>query len=250
MGEFAGKVAIVTGAGSGIGRATALRLAAGGARVACLDVNEPGNNETVDMIKAEGGEAIARVTNVADELSVKSAIEATVEAFGGIQILANVAGIGFFRHTHECALEDWNRVLAVNLTGVFLMTRDAMPYLLEHGGSVVNVASIAGVKGHPYAAAYCASKGGVVQLTRGLAIEYAKRNVRVNCICPSGVNTNIIASFVLPDDADEVLFSRILAPNEGFSEPDEVASMIAYLCSDAAVNITGASMIIDGGVSA
>lgn len=250
MADFTGRVAVVTGAGSGIGRATALRLAADGARVACLDVVADANDETAEMVAKEGGEAIARHTDVTDEVSVRDAIAATVEAFGGIQILANVAGIGRFCHTTEMPLSDWNRIVAVNLTGVFLTSREALPHLLEGGGAIVNVASISGVKGHAYAAAYCASKGGVIALTRALAIEYAKRKVRVNAICPSGVLTPIIDSFTYPEGADEAAFARILAPNEGFCQPEEIAAAIAYLASDDAINITGTTLNIDGGVAA
>ncbi len=250
MADFTGRVAVVTGAGSGIGRATALRLAADGAKVVCLDVVEEGNDETAEMVAKEGGDAIALPGDVTSETMMRDAMAATVERFGGIDILANVAGIGRFSHTTEMPLSEWNRILAVNLTGVFLASREALPHLLKEGGAIVNVASISGVKGHAYAAAYCASKGGVIALTRALAIEYAKRKVRVNAICPSGVLTPIIASFAYPDGADDATFSRILAPNEGFCQPEEIAAAIAYLASDDAINITGTTLNIDGGVAA
>lgn len=250
MGGFAGKVAFVTGAGSGIGRATALLLGRGEARVAVADIDAAAAEATAAAVRTEGGDALAVHVDVTDEISVKSGIAAAVEAYGGLQVLANVAGTGCFRHTTEASLDDWNRILAVNLTGVFLVCREALPVLLDRGGAIVNVASIAGVKAHPYAAAYCASKGGVVALSRSLAIEYARRGVRVNAVCPSGVFTPLLEHFTAPDDADPVLFARILPPTDQMSQPEEVAAAIAFLASDAAVNITGTELLVDGGVSA
>ena len=249
MGAFDGKSVIVTGAGSGIGRATAVRMAAAGARVACLDVNAQGIEETVATIRSEGGEALASTTDVTDEASVGAAVAATVKAYGGVNVLANVAGVGSFRHTTEETLDHWSMVLGVNLTGPFLMSREALPHLLAEGGAIVNVASSAGLRGAPYAAAYCASKGGVVSLTRALAIEYSKRNVRVNAICPGGVLTPLIGSFVLPEDGDKVLLNRLVAPNEAFAQPEDIAAAIAFLSSDEATHITGAILSVDDGLT-
>ena len=250
MGGFDGKAAIVTGAGSGIGRATALRGGAQGARVACLDVNGPGIETTVAEITAAGGEAFAQVADVTDEAAVQSAVDATVKSYGTVDILANVAGIGGFRHTTEETLDHWSRVVAVNLTGTFLTARAALPHLLVRGGVIVNVASSAGLKGAPYAAAYSASKGGVVSLTRSLAIEYSKRSVRVNAICPGGVATPLIESFMPPEDGDDVLMNRLVAPNFAFVEPSDIAAAIAFLASDEATHVTGAILSVDNGLVA
>lgn len=245
MGAFDGKTAIVTGAGSGIGRATALRFGTQGARVACLDVNGPGIEETVAEVGAAGGEAFAHVTDVTDETAVQSAVDATVKSYGTVDVLANVAGIGRFVHTTDETFDNWSKIVAVNLTGPFLMARASLPHLLVQGGSIVNVASSAGIKGAPYAAAYCASKGGVVSLTRSLAVEYAKSNVRVNAICPGGVNTPLIAHFMPPEDGDDVLMNRLVAPNNAFVEPSDIAAAIAFLASHEATHITGAVLSID-----
>lgn len=249
MGAFDGKSVIVTGAGSGIGRATAVRMAAAGARVACLDVSTQGVEETVATIRSDGGEALASTTDVTDEASVRAAVAATVDAYGGLQVLANVAGVGSFSHTTEETLGHWSMVVGVNLTGPFLMCREALPHLLAEGGAIVNVASSAGLRGAPYAAAYCASKGGVVSLTRALALEYSKRNVRVNAICPGGVLTPLIGSFVLPEDGDKVLLNRLVAPNQAFAKPEDIAAAIAFLACDEATHITGAILSVDDGLT-
>jgi len=224
-------------------------MAAAGARVACLDVNTAGIEETVATICSGGGEALGSTTDVTDEASVRAAVAATVDAYGGLQVLANVAGVGSFSHTTEETFGHWSTVVGVNLTGPFLMSREALPHLLAKGGAIVNVASSAGLRGAPYAAAYCASKGGVVSLTRALALEYSKRNVRVNAICPGGVLTPLIGSFVLPEDGDKVLLNRLVAPNEAFAKPEDIAAAIAFLASDEATHITGAILSVDDGLT-
>ncbi len=250
MGAFDAKTVIVTGAGSGIGSATAVRFAAGGARVVCLDVNAQGVDETVATIRADGGEATGLTTDVTDEGSVRAAVNETVDLYGGVQVLANVAGVGGFRHTTAETLDHWSRVVAVNMTGPFLMSREVLPHLLAAGGAIVNVASSAGIKGAPYAAAYCASKGGVVALTRALAIEYTKRGVRVNAICPGAVMTPLISAFMPPEDGDDALIGRLVAPNEAFAAPEDIAAAITFLASDDAAHITGAILSVDDGLTA
>ena len=251
-GRYKGQVAIVTGAGSGIGRATARRLAAEGAAVACLDLAEEAvasvaseiNSETVDG----GGRAIPIQCDVTDETGVANAVAQAADELGTVTNLCNIAGIGGFAHTPEQSLSGWDKIIAVNLTGTFLMCRAVLPGMLEHGGSIVNTVSTAGLIGQPYSAAYCASKGGVKMLTKALAVEYMARGVRVNGVAPGGVDTPIIHNFGPPPDADFKLIERLMTPI-GFAYPHEIAGAFAYLGSHEAAYVTGAILSIDGAIT-
>jgi len=248
--RFDGKTAIVTGAGSGIGRATAIRLAAEGASVACLDVVPDNVRETVEALATLGGKAEAYRCDVTDEAAVNSTVAEVASVLGRPEVLCNVAGIGTFAHTADLPLATWDRILAVNLTGTFLVTKAALPHMLESGsGSVVNVASTAGLIGSAYSAAYCASKGGVVMFTKALAVEYAGRGVRVNAVAPGGVDTPLIASFSLPEGGDPKHIHRITS-RMGFCTPDQVAAAIAFLASEDSAYTTGALLAVDGGITA
>lgn len=243
-------MAIVTGAGSGMGKATSALLAAEGAHVACIDLVAASAETTAAEIVAAGGAAAGYQCDVADAASVSTAVAASVAQLGRPDVLVNCAGIGRFANSHEMPPEDWARIIGVNLTGTFHMCQAALRHMLEAGGgSIVNLASSAGLMGQPYSAAYCASKGGVIQLTRALADEYVGRNVRVNAIAPGGIATPMQTSFYqLPDGADGRRLAKLRTPL-GMGEPAEVAKLIAFIASADGRYMTGAIIPIDGGIT-
>ena len=247
--RFTGKVALVTGAGSGLGRATAEIIAAEGGAVAACDLALDAAESVAAGIRGRGGNARAFAVDVADPTSVRAATDAAVAALGRPSILVNCAGIGRFANSHEMPFEDWSKIIAVNLTGTFLMSQAALPHLIDGGGNIVNIASNAGLMGQAYSAAYCASKGGVVNLTRALAEEYIDFGVRVNCVAPGGIATPLQKAFYeLPAGAKAEKLSKVRSPF-GNSTPEEIAALVAFIASDQGRYMTGSIVSIDGGLT-
>jgi len=255
MDRFSDRVAIVTGAASGIGRATAIRLAAEGAKVLACDITAEALDEAVieaHKTAADGAEVVAQIVDISDEAQTSAAIEAAISRWGRIDALANIAGMLKTVRTHECDLATWNRILEVNLTGTFLMTRAALPHLINSKGAIVNAASTSSFFGHPWMAAYASSKGAIAAFTYTLAVEYSQDGVRVNAVAPGSVSTGITDNVQFPGDLDKAesrLVRRIMSPT-GFGDPADVASVVAMLASDDGRHITGEIIRIDGGTHA
>ena len=188
--------------------------------------------------------------DVTDPDSVAATVSEVMRRHGRLDVLANVAGIGLARRIGDLTLDEWRRVLDVNLTGTFLLSQAALPALIEARGTIVNMASMAGLRATPYNAAYCASKGGVIMLTKSMALEFAGDGVRVNAVCPASVDTPFLRGFRLPEGADMALLSRAASPMGRLIDPAEVAAAVAYLASDEAATVSGTTLVIDGAATA
>lgn len=245
MNRFDQKVALITGAASGIGRATAQRLASEGAAVYCVDVQEAALQETAHLVREAGGTAEIHCCDVTDEVQVAQCIQGCIDRFDKLDHVSNMAGILRFDHCHELTLADFERVLKVNVSGVFLVCREAIPHLLKTGGNIVNAASTAALAALPWGTAYSASKGAVLAMTRSTAMEYIKRGVRANCVCPGGIESPM-TNVSFPDGADLSLIQHHSSP-VGMKGPEVVAGVIAMLASDDGVHITGEYVRMDGG---
>ncbi|WP_020104438.1 MULTISPECIES: SDR family oxidoreductase [Mycobacteriaceae] len=246
MSSLSGKVALITGASAGLGAATVKVFAERGASVFGI-ARDAERMATVfaDAYGDEPGGAFAAV-DISTADACRQAVEDCIAKFGRLDVLVNVAGFHVMRHTLSVTDDDWDRDLAVNLNGPFYLTRAALPQLLENGGNIVNVSSIAGVEGEIYSAGYCAAKHGLIGLTRALAVEYTKEKLRVNAVCPGGMLTAQVTEFAAPENADWDLIMRIAAPR-GFMEPRDVANVIAFLASDDAAAIHGSVYRVDNG---
>lgn len=249
MGRLDGKVAIITGGGSGIGRATAVVFAKEGARVVVADWIAEGGKETVSMIKEAGGEAIFIKTDVSKAEDIKNMIKTSVNTYGELNILMNIAGIvGEEVSTIDCTEEVFNKIIAVNLNGVWLGMKYAIPEMLKTGGgSIVNTASIAALEAYKGIPAYAASKGGVISMSRVAAIEFAAKNIRVNCIAPGHVATPLFLGCWSPDQLKHL---EDIAPQGRLGKPEEIAQVALFLASDESSHITGQTVVADGGITA
>lgn len=248
-GNYIGKVAFVTGAASGIGRATALAFAREGASVVVADVSEQGNQETARTIEELGGRAFAVKCDVTRTEDVKAALDKTVEAFGRLDFAFNNAGIApcFAAPTAEYEEEEWNRIIDINLRSVFLCMKHEIPLLLKQGrGAIVNTSSGAGIVGIKGSPAYTAAKHGVIGLTKAAALDYAAQNIRVNAVCPGYIDTPMIGRSIGATDEGR---AKVVAqePVGRMGTPEEIAAAVIWLCSDAAAFVVGHALVIDGG---
>jgi NAD(P)-dependent dehydrogenase (short-subunit alcohol dehydrogenase family) len=252
------KAALITGAASGIGRATALLFGQEGAKVMCADVNGEGAERIARQIADTGGEAASVQVDVAREAEVQRMVRDTVERWGRIDILYNNAGIGTGGPVTQVSEEEWDRLIDINLKGVFLGCKHAIPEMLKTGGgAIVNTASDAGLRGSAWLSTYCASKGGVVLLTKSLAVEWAQQGIRVNCVCPGVIRTPILDPFIKQAQeafgtTPDATWERLAAvhPIGRVGEPEEVARAVLFLASDEASFITGVALPVDGGLEA
>jgi NAD(P)-dependent dehydrogenase (short-subunit alcohol dehydrogenase family) len=254
MKRVEGKVAIVTGASLGLGRASALLLAREGARVAVTDVKEEEGRAVVEEIEAEGGEALFLSHDVADEDAWKRTIAATIKRFGGVNVLVNNAGVGVPGTVEETTLEQWRWLMSINLDGVFLGAKHAIAAMKRKGGSIINLSSIEGLIGDPNLAAYNASKGGVRIFTKSAALYCAKAGyrIRVNSIHPGYIWTPMVQNYIEAQDDPNAMKAAIasLHPVGHIGEPDDIAYGVLYLASDESKFVTGAELVIDGGYTA
>jgi NAD(P)-dependent dehydrogenase (short-subunit alcohol dehydrogenase family) len=248
--RFEGRVAVVTGAASGIGQATAIRLGADGAVVAALDVNVDGARATAATIVDAGGSAEAYRCDVTDPAEIDAVVAQVAGELGAPSICCNIAGIGKFARSEEQPIDEFRRIIDVNLVGTFAVSRACLPHLLEQRGCIVNMSSSAGLFGQPYNAAYCASKGGVSLMTRAMAVEFNKRGVRVNAVAPAGIDTPITADFGFVEGTSPKEYLKMFPPTGEMAHPDEVANLVAFLASDEAAYISGAVVPLDMGVTA
>ncbi|MBA6412897.1 SDR family oxidoreductase [Parahaliea sp. F7430] len=247
MQRFENKVVLVTGAGSGIGKGSALRIAAEGGAIFCVDLNLAAAEETAKEISAAGGTALAQACDVSSEQQVIDCVAACVEQLGSLYAVINMAGMLRFDDSRELELAKWQQILDINLTGTMLMCREALPHLIKSGGSIVNAASTAALSGLPCGAAYSASKGGVLAMTRSIAVDYAKQGVRANCVCPGDINSGMTQGIDWPKTMDFDLMPRIMSIS-GPKNPEAIAGVIAMLASEDATHITGEDIRVDGGM--
>jgi meso-butanediol dehydrogenase/(S,S)-butanediol dehydrogenase/diacetyl reductase len=243
------KVALVTGAASGIGKATAMRLASEGARLVLADINLDALTAVAEELSGIETECVRFDATDAD--SCRAMVTNAEQRFGRLDLLCNIAGIAGAWRLEAMTQKQWELMLSINLTSVFVITQAALPLLLESRGNVVNMASASGLQGQPYNSAYCAVKAGVIGFTKSVAAEFGSRGLRANAVCPGGVLTPIYDNYSFPEDADQALVNRMLPlPGVDLSTPEEIAGLVAYVGSDEARFINGTTLSIDGGQTA
>ena len=249
MSRFSGKSVVVTGAAGGLGGVTALRFAAEGADVLAVDINESGLAETAGQVSGGAGSISVAVHDVTRRDECHAAIATAVERHGKLDVLANVAGVVRTHHFTDVTEQEFDLIMGVNLGGMFWMCQAAVPHLLESEGNIVNVSSNAGLMGQAYTVAYCSAKAAVINMTRSLAMEYAKTKLRVNAVAPGGMVTSMTTQLEMPDDLDGKLMLNYLGWR-GMAEPDTAAAAICWLASDEASRCHGSILSVDGGLAA
>src|SRR3954447_19180271 len=248
LARFAGRRALVTGAASGIGAATARRLASEGANVACVDLDPAGNAATAASITDAGGSAITIDCDLLARRSVAPMVDEVAASLGGLDVVCNIAGLGGFVLDEEMTLAQWDHTMGVNLTGTWLVCQAALPHLIAAGaGAIVNTTSTAATNATPYASAYAASKGGVIGLTRSLAVTHAAAGVRVNGVAPGPTDPPIAETFMPPEGADVGLVTTLILPFGGMGKPEDLAAVFAFLASSDAAHVNGHVLKVDGG---
>ncbi len=247
--DLKGRVAVITGSGAGIGRASALEFARASARLVIADINGTGAEETARQINALGREALAVKTDVADPKSVQQLVEATLKTFGHVDVLFNDAAIQVNKTIEDTTVEEWNREMAVNLGGIFLCSKFFLPHLRKTRGCIINMASVNGFFAEPMCAGYCATKGGIIALTKAMAIDHGKEGVRVNCICPGYIDAGLAWGYfeAQPDPAAARAAAGKLHALWRIGKPEEVGRVAVFLASDDASFMTGSAVVVDGG---
>jgi NAD(P)-dependent dehydrogenase (short-subunit alcohol dehydrogenase family) len=248
--SLAGKVAIVTGAGSGLGRASALLLAEMGAWIAVVDIDDAKGSSAAAEIQDQNGHALALNCDVRSASDCRRAVEATIQKWGKIDILCNCAGIAIRKDIVELTEEEWDLALGVTLKGIYLLSREVVPHMVRNGGgSIINIGSGWSLKGGPKAASYCAAKGGAVNLTRAMAIDHGPHNIRVNCICPGDIDTPMLRSECaqLGEDVQSFMKEAANRPLARVGTPEDVANAVLFLASPMSTWITGTAFVVDGG---
>lgn len=247
MNRFNDKIVLITGAASGIGKATALRLGEEGATLMICDINESGLKDVSSLLKEKSVENTFFAFDVTDPEACRAAVAKTVDQFGRLDVLCNIAGYTRLKHLADISDAEWQNIINVNLSSVFYMSQAAMPHLIKTKGNIVNMSSTAALGGQVYNSMYCASKGGVLLLSKSMAVEFSKQGVRVNAICPGAVETPLTTHNVsLPENADMDLLGRLFPVME-MAQPEEIATAVAYMASSEARFITGEALVIDGG---